>query len=513
VRVDVLTTGTVTPYRGERKPEPEFTFTMPSLETPREKHRALILLALTQFMIVIDASITNVALPTIGADLKIDQADLSWIVNAYTLTFGGFLLLGGRLADLVGRRRMFMVGLGVFGLGSLLGGLAGGEHFLVGSRALQGLGAALASPAALSLITTIFAEGKERNQALGVWGAVAGAGGAAGVLLGGVLTEIDWRLVLFVNVPVAVAVVAMTPRILLESKADTDVSSFDIPGAVTVTAGLALLVFALVDAEQSGWTSTSTVLRIAGAVALLLLFVGIESRTRHPLMPFSIFRLRTLRGANVAGMLTGMALFAMFLFITFYMQYVLEYSALKTGLAQLPLGVMIVVSAGGASHLVTKLGFKPTLIAGLLMVAVALAWFSRIDADGTYLKDVLGPSILAALGLGFAFVPVTIAAVTGTTPEEAGLASGLINTSQQIGGALGVAILISISTSRIAEFGPGGQGNPVALTEGYSRAFLIGAGFALLGALASAVMISSKDSRAQVQAARSGEAPPLPIAV
>ncbi|MCW3041780.1 MAG: drug resistance transporter, EmrB/QacA subfamily [Solirubrobacterales bacterium] len=483
---------------------------MTKLETPREKNRALALLAMTQFMIVIDASITNVALPSIGADLKIQQADLSWIVNAYTLTFGGFLLLGGRLADLIGRRRMFMVGLVVFALGSFLGGVAGSQGFLVGARALQGLGAALIAPAALSLVTTIFSEGAERNRALGVWGAVAGAGGAAGVLLGGVLTEIDWRLVLFVNVPVAVAVLALAPRLLLESKAETDVTSFDIPGAVAVTAGLALLVYALVDAEQAGWSSGTTLGRLAGAAVLLAGFVLIERRTRHPLMPFSIFRLQTLRGANVAGLLTGMSLFSMFLFISFYLQYVLGYSALKTGIAYLPLSLVIIFSAGAASQLVTKIGFKPTLMGGLGLVAVGLLWFSRIDADGSYLADVVGPSVIAGAGLGFTFVPITIAAVTGTTGEEAGLASGLINTSQQIGGALGVAILVSISTSRIADFGPVQmtQRNPAALTEGYSRAFLIGAGFALAAALLSALFISSKDSKEQVEAARRGEAVP-----
>ncbi len=478
---------------------------MPSLETPREKNRALILLALAQFMIVIDASITNVALPTIGDDLKISQTDLSWVVNAYTLTFGGFLLLGGRLADLVGRRRMFVVGLGLFAVASFLGGVAGDQNFLFGARALQGLGAGLVAPAALSLVTTIFAEGSERNRALGVWGAVAGAGGAAGVLLGGVLTEIDWRLVLFVNVPVALGAMAAAPRLLLESRPDTEVSTFDVPGAVTVTAGLALLVYALVDAESEGWGSATTLGRIAGAAALLLVFVGIEARTRHPLMPFSIFRLRTLRGANIAGLLTGMALFSMFLFISFYLQYVLGYSALKTGLAYLPLSVAIILSAGAASQLVTRIGFKPTLLGGQLLVAVGLLWFSRIDAGGSYLADVVGPSVLAGAGLGFSFVPVTIAAMSGTTGGEAGLASGLINTTQQIGGALGVAILISVSTSRIAEFGPGGARDPAVLTEGYSRAFLIGAGFAILGALVSAFVISSQDSREQAEAARRGE--------
>jgi EmrB/QacA subfamily drug resistance transporter len=478
---------------------------MPSLTTQSHKNRALSLLALAQFMIVIDASITNVALPTIGRDLNINQTDLSWVVNAYTLTFGGFLLLGGRLADLIGRRRMFVVGLGVFGASSLLGGLSGSSNFLDGARALQGLGAAFVAPAALSLVTTIFAEGAERNRALGVWGAVAGAGGAVGVLLGGVLTQIDWRLVLFVNVPVAAVAIIAAPRVLPEGKDPTEVKGFDLPGAVSVTAGLGLLVFAMVKASQEGWGTTATIVRLAISAALLIAFVVIELRTKHPLLPFSIFRLRTLRGANLAGLLTGMSLFSMFLFISYYLQYVLGYSAIKTGIAYLPLAVAIIITAGAASQLVTRIGFKPTLIGGLVIVAVGLFWFSRISPTGSYLSDVLGPSILAGCGLGFTFVPVTIAAVTGTSGPQAGIASGLINTSQQIGGALGVAILVSVSTSRIADFGKA-AGTHHALVAGYSRAFLVGCGFAVLAALLSAVVISGKDSREQAEAARKGEA-------
>jgi EmrB/QacA subfamily drug resistance transporter len=478
---------------------------MPSLDTQSHKNRALALLALTQFIIVIDASITNVALPTIGRDLHINQADLSWVVNAYTLTFGGFLLLGGRLADLIGRRRMFVVGLVVFGVGSLLGGLSGSSNFLDGARALQGIGAAFVSPAALSLVTTIFAEGAERNRALGVWGAVAGAGGAVGVLLGGVLTEIDWRLVLFVNVPVAAGAILAAPRVLPEGKDPTEVKGFDLPGAVSVTAGLGLLIYAMVKASQEGWGTTGTIVRLAIGVTLLIAFVVIELRTEHPLLPFSIFRLRTLRGANLAGILTGMSLFSMFLFISYYLQFVLGYSAIKTGFAYLPLAVSIIITAGAASQLVTRIGFKPTLIGGLVVLAIGLFWFSRISPTGSYLSDVLGPSILAGCGLGFTFVPVTIAAVTGTSGPQAGIASGLINASQQIGGALGVAILVSVSTSRIADFGRA-AGTHHALVAGYSRAFLIGCGFAVLAALLSAVVVSGKDSREQADAARRGEA-------
>ena len=477
----------------------------PSLDTPRAKNLALLLLAMTQFVIVIDASIVNVALPSIGAHLHFSRDDLSWVVNAYTLTFGGFLLLGGRLADLLGRRRMFMLGLIVFSLASLAGGLAQSEAWLILARATQGLGAAIVSPAALSIITTTFAEGAERNRALGIWGAVAGAGGAAGVLLGGILTSgLSWRWVLFVNVPIGLIAATLAPRLLLESRAEGGAKGFDIPGAVSVTAGLALLVYAVVDAVNVGWGATSTLLRLAGAAILLATFVAIELRQRHPLMPFSIFRLRTLRGADIVGLLIGMSLFSMFFFISLYLQDVLHYSPIKAGVSYLPLAIGIILSAGGASQLVTRVGFKPTLIGGLLLIAVALLWFSRVPAPGgSYLADVFGPSLLAAFGLGFSFVPVTIAAVTGTKPHEAGLASGLINTSQQVGGALGLAILATVANSRTQSLLHAGVHNTsVALTKGFDRAFLVGAGFAVAGAILTAILISSRDSREHAEAAR-----------
>jgi EmrB/QacA subfamily drug resistance transporter len=450
----------------------------------------------------------NVALPSIGAHLHFSRDDLSWVVNAYTLTFGGFLLLGGRLADLLGRRRMFMVGLILFSLASLGGGLVQSEAWLIIARAIQGLGAAIVSPAALSIITTTFAEGAERNRALGIWGAVAGAGGAAGVLLGGILTSgLSWRWVLFVNVPIGIAAAALAPRLLLESRAEGGTEGFDVPGAVTVTAGLALLVYAVVDAVNVGWGATATLLRLAGSAVLLAMFIAIELRQRHPLLPFSIFRLRTLRGANIVGLLIGMSLFSMFFFISLYLQNVLHYSPIKAGLSYLPLSVGIIISAGAASQLVTRVGFKPTLIGGLLLIAAGLLWFSRVRAPGgSYAADVLGPSLLAAFGLGFAFVPVTIAAVTGTEPQEAGLASGLINTSQQVGGALGLAILATVANSRTQSLLHTGAHNPaVALTKGFDRAFLVGAGFAIAGAILTAVLISSRDSREHAEAARSGE--------
>jgi len=483
-------------------------------DTPRAKNLALALLAMTQFVVVLDAAIVNVALPSIGRDLDFARDDLSWVVNAYTLVFGGFLLLGGRLSDLLGRRRMFIWGMVLFAAASLAGGLAQSDVWLVAARAVQGLGAAIVSPAALSIVTTTFTEGAERNRALGVWGAVAGSGGAAGVLLGGILTEtLGWEWVLFVNTPIGIAAALLAPYLLGESR-DASSPSFDFAGAFSVTAGLALLVYTLVDANDAGWGSSQTL--VLGAISLLLLaaFIAIESRRRYPLMPFSIFRLRTLRGANAVGLLIGMSLFSMFFFISLYMQQVLDYGPLTAGLAYLPLALTIIVSAGVASQLVTRVGFKPPLIAGMLLVAAGLIWFGQVSAPGgTYLGDILFPSLLAAVGLGFAFVPVTIAAVTGTRPAEAGLASGLINTSQQVGGALGLAVLATVATGRTDDVFASGERNPgVALTEGFQDAFLAGAGLALLGALLAAVLISSKDSREHSEAARR-EGATEPVAV
>ncbi len=466
---------------------------------------------MTQFVVVIDASIVNAALPSIGKALDISQDSLSWVVNSYTLVFGGFLLLGGRLADFLGRRRMFMIGMSLFGLASLAGGLAQSEAWLIIARACQGLGAAIASPAALSIVTTTFAEGSERNRAVGIWGAVAGAGGAAGVLLGGVLTEwAGWEWVLFVNVPIAAFVVWQAPQRLLESREeDESERTLDIPGAVSITAGLALLVYGLVDADKSGWTSTATLLRIAGSLALIAAFVVIELRTRRPLVPFSIFRMRTLRGANIVGILTGMSLFSMFFLITLYLQQVLGQSAIEAGLSYLPLSVLIILSAGAGSQLVNRIGFKNVLIIGLLFVAAGLGWFTQVSAPGgSYVSDVLGPSMLAAIGLGLSFVSVTIAAVTGITPQEAGLASGLINTSQQVGGALGLAILASIANSTTSDaFASGVTDKTVALTQGFQDAFTVGACFAVAGAILAAILISSRDSAEHAEAARRGEAP------
>jgi EmrB/QacA subfamily drug resistance transporter len=488
---------------------------MTAATSARAKWIALALLAITQFVVVLDAAIVNVALPSIGRALHFSQNNLSWVVNAYTLTFGGFLLLGGRLADLLGRRRMFIGGLLLFSASSLLGGLAQTDTWLIAARAAQGLGAALVSPAALSLVTVLFTEGAERNKALGVWGAVAGSGGAAGVLLGGMLTQwAGWEWVFFVNVPIGLAAAALAPRLLPESRDEVDQRAFDITGAVSVTAGLALLVYTLVEAVKYGWLSAHTLGLGAASLAILAGFIVWERRARRPLMPFDIFRLRTLRAADIIGLLIGMSLFSMFFFISLYLQQVLGYDALKTGISYLPLAFGIIVSAGLASNLVTRVGFKLPLIAGMLLITVALLWFSQVSAPGgSYLGDVLFPSIVVAFGLGFAFVPVTIAAVSGTRPDEAGLASGLINTAQQVGGALGLAILASVANSRTANVIASGEHNQaVALTKGFQVAFLVGAGFALAGAILAAVLISSRDSRAHAEAAQREEQSPMPVA-
>jgi EmrB/QacA subfamily drug resistance transporter len=481
---------------------------MTNADTPRAKNLALALLAMTQFVVVLDAAIVNVALPSIGKALDFSQDNLAWVVNAYTLTFGGFLLLGGRLADLLGRRRMFMYGLVLFSLASLLGGFAQSDIWLVIARGAQGLGAAIVSPAALSIITNTFAEGAERNKALGVWGAVAGSGGAAGVLLGGILTEYaGWEWVLFVNTPIGIAAALLAPRLLDESRDEVEHRSFDVVGAISVTAGLVLLVYALLDAPQKGWGSTQTIVLAIVAVVILAGFVLWERGRRAPLVPFSIFRLQTLRGANVVSLLVAMSLFSMFFFISLYMQQVLGYDALKAGLSYLPLAGTIIISAGVASALVTRIGFKITLIAGMIFVTGGLLWFAQVPPNGSYVSDLLGPMLLAAVGLGFAFVPVTIAAVTGIRPDQAGLASGLVNTSQQVGGALGLAILVAIANSTTAsQISDGVSDRAVALTEGFQDAFLVGAGFAAAGAILAALLISSRDAREHAEAARRGEA-------
>ena len=480
---------------------------------PERKWLALALLAAAQFVVVLDASIVNVALPSIGRDLHFSQDNLSWVINAYTLTFGGFLLLGGRMADLLGRRRLFISGLILFALASLAGGLSTTDTQLIIARAVQGLGAALLSPAALSLVTVIFKEGAERNKALGVWGAVAGSGGAVGVMLGGMLTQwAGWEWVLFVNVPIGIAAAAIAPRLLPESR-NEGARHFDFAGAVSVTAGLSILVYALVDAASAGWGSTQTIGLIALSIVLIGAFVVIERTSKAPLVPFpGIFRIRTITGINLTALFIAASLFSMFFFISLYMQQVLGYDALKAGISYLPLAFGIILSAGAASALTTRFGFKPTLITGLLLTAGGLVWFAQVSPDGSYVSDILFPSLLAAVGLGLAFVSMTVAAVSGVETHETGLASGLINTSQQVGGALGLAVLATVANTRTGDVLATGASQAVALTEGFQRAFMVGAGIAILGSIVGAVLISGKASRAHAEAAQRGEAEPVPVA-
>jgi EmrB/QacA subfamily drug resistance transporter len=467
----------------------------PTEAAPDRRWIALILLCVSQFVVVLDASIVNVALPTIGGALKFSESNLPWVVNAYVLTFGGFLLLGGRMADLLGRRRVFISGLVLFAVASLAGGFATTAGQLIAARAVQGLGAALLSPAALSIVTTTFRDGAERNRALGVWGAVAGSGGAAGVLLGGGLTDgLGWEWVLWVNVPIGLIAALVAPTLIAESRSEGKRRHFDFPGAVTITAGLSVLVYALLDANSAGWGSAQTILLLAVSATMLAGFFFTERRSAAPLVPFRIFRLGTLRGANVVGVLVGASLFSMFYFISLYMQQVLGYSAIKAGLSYLPLAISIIVSAGIASQLVTRVGFKNVMAIGMVLIAAALVWFSQIAVHGTFVSDILGPSLLAAVGLGFAFVTTTIAAVSGVDDREAGLASGLINTSQQVGGALGLALLSAVSTSVI-----GSSHSPSVLTDGFRDAFLAGAGLAVAGLVATVLLIRGRDSRAHVE--------------
>ena len=438
--------------------------------------KALAVLAVAQFMVVLDASIVNVALPSIQIDLGFSENGLQWVVNAYTLMFGGFLLLGGRAADLFGRRRVFMIGLIVSSAASLAGGFATSSGWLIVARGVQGLGAAIVSPAALSIVTTTFTEGAERNKALGIWGALAGAGGAVGVLMGGMLTEwAGWEWVLFVNVPIGVAAALAAPRFVRESRTH-ERTSMDVAGAVSVTAGLIVLVYALVDANDAGWGSTQTVGLLALSVALIVAFVVVELRTKHPIMPLTIFRNRNVASADAVALLVGASLFSMFFFISLYLQQVLDDSALEAGLSYLPLAVSIILSAGFASQLVTKVGPKPVLVSGLVLTTIGLVLFTQISPDGSYVGDVLVPSVIVAVGLGLSFVSLTITAVSGVTHHDAGMASGLLNTAQQVGGALGLAVLSSVATSQI-----GGSRGPVALTDGFQSAFAVGAGFAALG--------------------------------
>jgi EmrB/QacA subfamily drug resistance transporter len=466
------------------------------IHSARRKWFALALLCAVQFMVVLDIAIVNVALPSIKLDLDFSQENLQWVISAYALVFGGFLLLGGRLADILGRRRIFITGLIVFSIGSFLCGMAWSETSLIAARAVQGLGAAAITPAALSILMTTFAEGRERNIALGAWGAVGGFGAAAGVLLGGILTDaLSWEWIFFVNVPVGLIALALTPLLLGESR-DARVKSFDALGATLVTSSLVLLVLAITQGHGWGWSSARTVGVFAASALLMVAFVVWEQRHPEPLMRFSIFRVRTVLGANIAGFILGTALFGMFLMLTLYMQQVLGYSAMKTGVAYLAVAGTSIIWANVAAALVSRVGVKPLIILGMAMLSVGMLLFTQLEVDGSYWTGLLPGFLIIAFGLAFCFVPISIAALAGITPSEAGLASGLINTTQQIGGAVGIAILSTIAISTTDDAVASGTAAPQALVNGFQAAFWTGAAIAAAGVVAAIVFIKREELEA-----------------
>ena len=458
----------------------------------RARHRglALGLILLAQLLVVIDVSIVTLALPAIQHGLGFSPAGLQWVLSAYALAFGGFLLLGGRLADLLGRRRILIAGAGLFTIASLACGLAGSAGMLVAARAAEGLGAAMMAPAAMSLILAIFPEGAERNRALGALGAVSGAGGAIGVLAGGMLTTwLSWPSIFFVNLPVGALIVAAARPLLPESRASLARRRFDVAGAVTVTGGLSLLVYAAVTAASHGWASVTTIGLLAGATVLIAAFVVIEARSVAPLLPLTFFRNRAVMAANLAGLLLGGLMFPMFVFLSLYMQQVLGYSAIKAGLAFLVIAAGLIASSGLAQGLVTRAGAKLVLTAGLLGLAVAQLLFARLPVAGHFTAGLLPGFVLVAAALGLAFVGDVIAATAGITPADAGLASGLINASQQIGGAIGLAVATSVAAARTAALLRAGHRQTAALAGGFHDAFILTGALALAAALVAAALI------------------------
>jgi EmrB/QacA subfamily drug resistance transporter len=471
----------------------------------------LVLVCLAQFMVILDATIVNVALPSIQVDLEMSNSNLQWVINAYALLFGGFLLLGGRAGDLIGRKRVFLAGVVVFSAASLLCGLAQDELTLILARGLQGLGAALVAPAALSIITTTFKEGADRTKAMGVWAAIAVGGGAVGLVLGGFLTEtFSWPWIFFVNVPVGIVAFVLSLQLVPESKDEHIHRSYDVAGAVTVTGGLVALVYGIVRSSQIGWGSTEVIGTLALAAVLLGAFLVEERRSVEPLVRLSIFAVRTIRGANVVMFIVACGLFAMFFFNTLYLQRVLGYSPLEAGLAFLPFTAGIIIGAGVSQKLVPALGAREVPIIGLIMAIAGLLLFLRLTPDGTYLVDLLPGIMLTSIGMGLTFVPVTLIATSGIPDSDAGLASGLFNTSQQIGGALGLAILSTIATSKttgvIEDLGrpPTGADTANALVDGFHLAWLGSALFLALGAVLLIALLRRRD----VVAASQGEVAP-----
>jgi EmrB/QacA subfamily drug resistance transporter len=456
--------------------------------------RILAVVATAFFMTILDVSIVNVALPSISRALHFSRENLQWVITAYAIALGGFLLLAGRAADLLGRRRVFMVGVALFTVASLVCGLAQSEGMLIVARAVQGLGGAIITPAALSIVMTSFEEGAERNKALGIWGALGGSGAAVGVLAGGVLTKyLGWEWIFFVNVPVGALVFVLTPRIVPESRREGVARGYDALGAVLVSAGLALLVYTISRAPDVGWATARTILLLIASGALLAAFLVNERRNHDPLMPFHIFRVRTVAGANVVGALLGAVIFANFFLLTLYVQNVLHYSALKAGITFVATAGTAVISAGVAQALTTRIGPKPVIAVGLVLLTGGMIWYTQIPVHGSYASDLLPGYIMVGIGLAFAFVPVSIAALAGVAEREAGLASGLINTSQQIGGAIGVAVASTVFTSHFKTLVADGKPLNVALTDGYQWAFWALASFGVLALIAALTVIKGKE--------------------
>jgi EmrB/QacA subfamily drug resistance transporter len=459
----------------------------------------LVLVCVAQFMVVLDATIVNVALPSIQHGLHFSPASLQWVVNAYTLVFGGFLLLGGRAADLLGRQRLFIGGTALFTVASLLNGFAPNGGTLVAGRALQGLGAALVSPAALSIVMTTFAEGRERTRALGIWSAIAAGGGAVGLVLGGLLTDtLSWRWVFFINLPVGIAAILAAIRYIPESRAEKRPDTADVGGAVSVTAGLLVLVYAIVKSQAYGWTSVRTLGLVALAVVLLVSFVVIELRSKAPLIRLGIFRIRSLTISNLSMLFVVSGLFGMFFFASIYVQEILGYSPLKAGLAFVPITAGIVIGAGLAQQLIRPLGVRRVPLIGMAMASAGLVLLGMIPTHGTYLADLFPGLMLMSVGMGLTFVPVTLIATTNIDAEDAGLASGIFNTAQQVGGALGLAVLSTLAASRTSHAlagvsSPSAARHASALVDGFQVAFLAGAGLMLIAAVLIATLIRSSD--------------------
>jgi EmrB/QacA subfamily drug resistance transporter len=475
---------------------------------------ALALIVVAQFMVILDVAIVNVALPSIKVDLGFSQTSLQWVISAYAIMFGGTLLLGGRLADLLGRRRLFLVGLGLFSLSSLLCGLAWSEGSLIAFRAVQGLGGALLAPAALSLLMTTFADGRERNTALGIYGAASGSGAAAGVLLGGMLTSyLSWPWIFFINVPVGLTAMALTPFLLRESRADLPHRHFDFAGAISVTAGLMILVYALTRATTDGWGTPTTLALLAGSVALVALFLVIERRSRAPLLPLRIFRLPTLAAANVTMALVGGVAFSEFFVLSLYMQDVLQYSALQSGVAFVAFAATVVVASNIAQVVVGRVGVRAALTGGLLASAVSVAVLTRLPVDGHYFWDLFPAFVLGGAGMAFAFVPVTIASLSGVGRSDAGVASGLVNTSRQIGGAIGLAAISAIAVASTSNYVDAHTGvaatSPVALDHGFQTALYVLTGVLVVGALIAGGLVRPRPQPVESEAGAPGELEPI----